>query len=187
MVRITRLSATATAIVSLFTVVSADLKILNPGGPNLWWVEKSVNTLAWTCNDSPYASYTVYVANSDPKILPDHIAILANEPNFDCSKTITVEQQNLAAGTGYTVQLANILNGSDIYATSDPFEIKPLGSTYPTSSVVVPSATGSGGASATNTSSGASATKSSGASSLKHSASIGLAALGAAILGSLVA
>jgi hypothetical protein len=77
------------------------------------------------------------------------LAIISIENNYDCSKTITEQQVTQPAATGYTIQFANILNGTDIYAESEPFEIKALGSSYPATSSAAAtgtSATGSSGA-----------------------------------------
>jgi len=54
------------------------------------------------------------LTNSNPSILPAPLAIIAVENNFDCSKTITQQQSAQPAGTGYTVQLASTLNGTDV-------------------------------------------------------------------------
>ena len=47
-------------------------------------------------------------------ILAQPQAIIAIENNFDCSKTITQQQEIFPAGTGYTIQLANTLNNTDV-------------------------------------------------------------------------
>lgn len=54
------------------------------------------------------------IANSDPKVLVSPQAIIAIEQNFDCSKTITQQQESFAVGTGYIIQLANPLNSTDV-------------------------------------------------------------------------
>jgi len=133
--------ALASAVTALFGVASAQLTITNPGGVNLWWVAQSSNTLAWTCDTSPYSNFTVLLANPDKSILEAPLAILAIEYNYDCSKTITQQQSAQPAGTGYTVQLANPFNSTDVYAESQPFEIKALGASYPTSTPAASSGT----------------------------------------------
>ncbi|KAJ7599198.1 hypothetical protein C8J56DRAFT_815573 [Mycena floridula] len=180
MVKITHFSAAIASLLSL-TVVSG-LEITNPGGPDLWWVAQSINTLAWTCND-PQAKpqYTIVLANPDPKILTAPQAIIAIENNFDCSKTITADQIGTFVGPNFTVQLANILNQTDVYAESQPFEIKPVGALYPTSTPAVQTATGTVASAAASSTSAD--TSKNGASSLVQSSSIGLTAVGAAILG----
>jgi len=78
MVKFTRFAAATTAIAAMFATVAADLEILTPGGPDLWWgqlkkvhiphipllilssaVAKSQNVLSWTCHSSPYTNFTV--------------------------------------------------------------------------------------------------------------------------------
>ncbi|PSR72739.1 hypothetical protein PHLCEN_2v11434 [Hermanssonia centrifuga] len=139
----------------LFSSAVADLQVLAPGGPNLWWggyqgtsikfgfigdlqtsgpiVAQSANTIVWTCADSPFQSFTILIANSAISPVPE--AIIASENNFDCSQTTTAAQQlNFPVGTGYTIQFANPLNNTDVYAESQQFEIKPLGSPFPPAS-----------------------------------------------------
>ncbi|KAH8101887.1 hypothetical protein BXZ70DRAFT_1063900 [Cristinia sonorae] len=128
-------------------VASADLQVTNPSS-DLWWVDKSINVLAWTCKESTHDTFTVLLANSDPKILVSPIAIIGIQNNFDCSKSITQDMFNQPPGTGYTVILADTINNTNVYATSQPFEIKPLGAAYPTTTTAA-------AADATNTTSGA--------------------------------
>jgi len=175
----TALAATAAALIS--AVASADLSIVVPGGPDLWWVAQSQNNIVWTCDDSPYSNFTVLIANTDVKVLTAPIAIIAIQSNYDCSHTITQDQANQPPGTGYMIQLADPFNSTHVYAQSQPFEIKALGAEYPASSAT-PTATGTQTGSAA--SSAASATSSTAASkgaasSTKLSAGLGLAAVAA--------
>jgi hypothetical protein len=175
-----RLTLAATAA-ALFGAATADLSVVVPGGPDLWWVDNAQNNIVWTCQGSPYANFTVLVANQNPKVLSSPIAIVAVENNFDCSKTITPDQANQAPGTGYMIQLANTLNETDVYAQSQPFEIKAAGAEYPASSAT-PTASGTSSASASGGAASASSSPSKGAaaSSAKLSAAgLGLAAVGA--------
>jgi hypothetical protein len=169
----------------MFAVALADLSglsIVSPGGDGLWWVAKSQNNIVWTCQTSPVGNFTILVANSDPKVLVAPIAIVAIENNFDCSKTITQDQANQAPGTGYTIQLANPFNETDIYAQSQPFEIKALGAAYPASSAT-PTASGtSTGSSTTTTSSSSTSTHTGAASGLTTSIGFGVGAA-VAVLG----
>ncbi|KAM5533555.1 hypothetical protein V8D89_012771 [Ganoderma adspersum] len=149
------LSAT---LVALASGAAAQLTILTPGGPDLWWIAQSDNVVAWTCKTSPYTNFTVLIANSDPKVLVAPQAFIAQQNNFDCSKLITKDQINLTPSTGYTIQLADPFNETHVYAESQPFEIKALGSAYPASSATPTAvATGSATGSAAGTNTGASA------------------------------
>jgi len=136
------------ALVSLSSVVKADpLEVTSPSS-SIWWVAKSQNVLSWTCQNVTFPQFTVLVNNSNPAILVSPLAIIAQQDNFDCSIIITQDQSDQPAGTGWTILLANPLNETDVYATSQPFEIKPLGSLYPsqttpTANASNPSQTGS--------------------------------------------
>ncbi|KAK0210388.1 hypothetical protein DFS33DRAFT_1483488 [Desarmillaria ectypa] len=170
--------ATASA---LFGAVFADLKVTSPSA-DIWWVAKSTNVIAWTCNDSPASEFTILITNPDTSVLTSALAIVAIEPNYDCSKVLTQQQVSMPAATGYVLQLANPLNSSQVYAASEPFEIKPLGAAYPSSSAAVQSPTGSlASASASAASASASASGNAG-STLQTSLGFGLGAIGA-ILG----
>jgi len=167
----------ALASAAFLGVVSAQLTITSPSA-NDWWVAQSLNTLSWTCDTSPYQNYTILLTNTNPSILPAPLAIIAVQYNFDCSKTITQQQSAQPAGTGYTVQFASTVNSTDVYASSEPFEIKALGSSYPTT-------TSSVGGSATGTSASASSTTTGGA--LAQYIPVGMSMAAALALGLVVA
>ncbi|KAI8986734.1 hypothetical protein BD414DRAFT_486884 [Trametes punicea] len=179
------LSATLAALVGN-TV--AQLQVTSPGGPNSWWVAESDNVVSWTCSTSPYTNFTILIANSNPAILVAPFAFIAQQPNYDCSELITKDQVNQPPATGYTIQLADPFNNTNVYAESQPFEIKNLGSPYPSSSATPSSATASGSASASGSSPSSSAqgdSSKSGAGSLV--APGGLAAAAIAALGLILA
>jgi hypothetical protein len=118
----------------LFTTVSAQsqFQIFEPSG-SFWWIAQSENLLVWDCKNSPYTNFTVSVANPN---MASALAIIAQQPNATCSLLVTQDQMGaLPVGNGYTVQLANPLNGSDIYSRSSAFEIKAAGSAYASTSV----------------------------------------------------
>ncbi|KAI0659313.1 hypothetical protein C8Q70DRAFT_987097 [Cubamyces menziesii] len=170
------LSATLATLVGT-SLADNGLTILSPGGPNLWWVAESDNVVTWTCQTSPYTNFTVLIANSNPTILPSPLAFLGQQANYDCSKLITKDQVNQPPATGYTIQLADVFNSSHIYAESEPFEIKNLGSAYPASSATPTgtgsmSQTGSAGSSASQTGSGAGASQTAGNNSKNGAGSL---------------
>ncbi|KAI0249751.1 hypothetical protein BJV78DRAFT_1276034 [Lactifluus subvellereus] len=184
--------ASFAVISTLIGSAVANFQFLSPGGPDLWWVAQSENTLVWACRDNPpAASYTLLVNNTNPTILAAPEAIVANIPNADCSHSITLQQAVLTPATGYTVIFADILDQTKIYAVSKPFEVKALGATYPSASATPaddPLTSTAGAASGSSTASGASASstsntnKSNGAfATFEVSAAGVLAALGAAI------
>ncbi|KAF8067938.1 hypothetical protein FPV67DRAFT_1165860 [Lyophyllum atratum] len=139
-------------VAALLGAAAADFQIFSPS-KDVWWIEKSVNTLAWTCNDpAAKPTFTVLVANVDQKVLTSPIAIIGIQNNFDCSKTITQDMLTTPPGTGYTILFANTLNQTDIFFTSPQFEIKPLGSSYPTATSTPGAASPTGSGSAGNSS-----------------------------------
>ncbi|KAG6330142.1 hypothetical protein ID866_8946 [Astraeus odoratus] len=125
-----RLVLTTTALLG---AASAQLTITNPSSSSWWGMLTFHRILVY----SP-------IANSDPTILVSPIAIISVQENYDCSKQITQQQSSQPAATGYTILLANTLNSSDVYATSDSFEIKAQGSSYPATTSSAASATSSG-------------------------------------------
>ncbi|KAF5350792.1 hypothetical protein D9758_010352 [Tetrapyrgos nigripes] len=120
-------------------------------------VSGDTNQLVWTCNTAPAQQFTVLIANHDQNFVQ---AIIAQQNNFDCSKLITTDMFSAPVGSGYTVQLADILNSTHIYAESKPFDVKPLASGLPATTVSPQTATSSGGstAGATGSNSAAGAT-----------------------------
>jgi len=176
MVMISRLAIASTAA-ALFGVALADLQITNPAS-NLWWVAKSQNVLTWSCKDSSFSSFTVLIGNKDQNVLTAPIAIIGIQNNFDCSKIITQDVASQPAGVGYTILLANPVNISQVYATSQEFEIKPLGSAYPaTTTPGGPTTTGNTTAPASSTT----GSKPNDAISFTTSFGFGLAAAGAVL------
>ncbi|KAF9458369.1 hypothetical protein BDZ94DRAFT_1313327 [Collybia nuda] len=183
MVMVSRLTFLATTA-ALFGGALGEFAITNPSS-NSWWVAGSQNVLTWNCKETTLQTFTALIANKDPKVLVAPMAFIGIINNFDCSKTITQDQANQAAGTGYTIQLANPLNSTEVYVTSEEFEIKPLGSAYP--ATMAPSGTGTSGNSTSSTgSSNSSAPANSNAASSSTPFSFGFAAIGA-ILGLVVA
>jgi len=167
-------AAALSALVSTVAAQQQTFQIFQPDA-NWWWVAESENTMSWDCKSSPVQQFTVFITNTNPSVLSGRLAFIAEQANADCSQLISKDQINQAPATGYQLQFADTINSSLIYATSDPFEIKALGSTYPTSSV-------GGSSSATGTGSGSAATSTSkshsGASSVKTSMGLSLAAVG---------
>jgi len=173
-----RILATAALVAAC---AQAQVSITNPG-PNSWWVASSVNTLAWTCDTSPYSEYTVVVTNSDTSILASPFALIASVPNYDCSLTVDQQQSFLAVSTTWTISLASNVNISDIYASAQ-FEVKAAGSPY-----AVSSSTASSGSSATSSAGSASSTSTSstGAGSANY-IPVGMSMVAALVLGLTVA
>ncbi|RSH79839.1 uncharacterized protein EHS24_009499 [Apiotrichum porosum] len=148
-------------------LAAAQITITQPSAA-LWWVDNSVNTLAWTQGTGTNPSeFTVMLANNDTSLLADRVAIFAIAYAYQYSLTVPATQWQ--AGTGYTIQITDTLNTSHIYSTSDTFELKAYGSAYPTnvatSASVTGSASGSGSAAGSATGSSAAAASSTAAKS----------------------
>ncbi|KAF8655584.1 hypothetical protein AX16_003005 [Volvariella volvacea WC 439] len=181
----------AAAAASLFALVGSaaaqQLQITSPNS-NTWWVAQSVNVMAWNCQESPYTNFTVLIANPDPQILPAPLAIIGIQYNYDCSKEITQQQSAQPAASGYTLIFADPFNSTNVFATSEPFEIRPLGSQYPSQ---VPQANESAitsgdnaqptGGNGNGTSSGSNNDNAAAGLNIKAAFGISLAAVGAAI------
>ncbi|KAF8799565.1 hypothetical protein BYT27DRAFT_7263881 [Phlegmacium glaucopus] len=156
------------------TFARAALQITSPSS-SIWWVAKSTNVMAWNCNDPSVTvtNFTVLINNVDPKLLLGPLAFIAIQESFQCSVTVSQDQVSQPVGTGYTLLFANPFNNTDVYATSEQFEIKPLGSLYPTqvtSSSSLASGTGSAAAA-----SGTAASTTGGALSAQSPSFMGLA------------
>jgi len=141
-------------LLATFAAAQNSFQIIQPSS-SIWWVAKSTNDMSWDCK-SPQAlaaiQFTVLINHTS---FAAALAIIAIQLNSDCSITVSQDKANQPPGTGYTVLLANPLNNTDVYATSEPFEIKPLGSLYPSqvsssASAVSGSATASSSASASS-------------------------------------
>nr|ODN97563.1 hypothetical protein L204_02981 [Cryptococcus depauperatus CBS 7855] len=108
---------------TIVSVASAALTVTEPSGSH-WWVAKSLNTLAWDGKDP--AEFSVFLNNPNTNLLVNkHLGF-----GFYRSRIPDLLDDE-PPGTGYTLLLTNPLNSSDIYATSEPFEIKAAGSAYP--------------------------------------------------------
>jgi len=156
------------ALASIFTSVAAVPTIVAPGGSNLWWVAKSDNNLVWDCNDKTHDTFNVVISNPSTSVLTAPLTLIATVPNYICSKLITKDLiANLPAATDYTILLTDVLNTTNVFSTSQTFEIKALGSSYPASTATPgPSSSGtlSGTSSGSNPSSSSQSNSNSGGS-----------------------
>ncbi|KAL0958496.1 hypothetical protein HGRIS_000639 [Hohenbuehelia grisea] len=144
MVKLVTLVAAVSAFVGS-AAAAVPFQIYTPG-PNNWWVAKSQNILAWTCNDAPAQSYTVMLKIPGQASPLPIIAIVKN----DACSIVIPEQVNQAAQGGYTIQLADTLNSTKVFAESQPFEIKALGAAYPATTASAPGATAGAGSGSGN-------------------------------------
>jgi len=160
--------------------------ITNPTS-ELWWVAKSTNVLSWDCQSqqaSDINNFTVLISNINPAIFPAALAIIAIQQNFQCSITISQNQADQPAGTGNILLFANPLNNTDVYTTSEQFEIKALGSLYP--SQVSSSASGASGTAAASASASAGSNKNGAAHGLHNPSFLGLTGIMGLLIASLL-
>ncbi|KAI5832127.1 hypothetical protein K523DRAFT_298883 [Schizophyllum commune Tattone D] len=130
---------------------SATFSIEYPGGDDSWWVADNQNIVQWTCNDdAPASYYNIVILNNDTSLLAEASTVATNVSNWDCSELIESSQSNYTAGTGYYIELTSV-DGASVYATSDSFEIKASGSTYPSSSASTASTSGTSTSTHTST------------------------------------
>lgn len=122
-------------------------------------VAQSQNLISWTCKDTTVASFTILcvqtfgsypyftytllssVGNQDPKISVAPLAIIPVQQNFQCSILVTQDQANQAAGTGWQIFFADILNITNVSlypSCSAPSPINEDCSFYPS---ILPSPT----------------------------------------------
>ncbi|PVG03037.1 hypothetical protein CPB86DRAFT_869955 [Serendipita vermifera] len=119
------------SVVAAFAAVSTSVNGLSVLAPSStwWWQTGDQALFAWDCTDRSHAQFAAVVTNTNTALLPAGSSILVGIQNNDQCTTNIVPQLNV--GTGYTLQLTNIVNYTDIYATSEPFEVKAKGSPYP--------------------------------------------------------
>jgi len=132
-------------LLATFAAAQNDFQITNPTSSS-WWVAKSENVLAWDCSSSQASidnNFTVLINNIDPKVFQGPLAVIAVQSNTACSIDVSQDQVSQPAGTGYVITMADPLNNTHVFATSQQFEIKVLGSLYP--SQVSSSASGASG------------------------------------------
>ncbi|KAG8833405.1 hypothetical protein FRC17_010731 [Serendipita sp. 399] len=124
-----------------FSSVSA-LSVLTPSS-QWWWQAKEQALFSWDCTDKTHPQFAVVATNANPSLLSAGVSILTGiQDNFVCNTIITPD---LIPGKGYRLTLTNIVNITDIYATSEEFEVRPTGSGYPTiPTPTIPGATASG-------------------------------------------
>ncbi|EAU82057.2 hypothetical protein CC1G_09659 [Coprinopsis cinerea okayama7 len=177
-----KFTAIVASLLASAAVASAQLTVIRPSADE-WWVARSQNVLEWDCQSSTVEDFTVLIGNDDGlEGLTIPLPIIAIQKNYDCSIVITQDQANQAPGTGYRIHLANIINNTDIYASSEPFEIKPLGSLYPSQQAEADAKTRSSGSAGASPTGGAGDKDEDGAAARSV---VGLAAGAAAVAGAL--
>jgi len=146
-----RFSFASVAALALATFASAQSIVTNPS-PDKWWVAKSDNVLEWDCKNSGLVQFTVLI-HRDGMAAP--LAVIAIQDNFVCSLLVTSNQVDVEPATGYRLLFADIINNTNVFTTSDEFEVMPLGSLYPTQQAAVDEASSSKAAAAAAATGGA--------------------------------
>jgi len=129
--KITVLAALAAA-----SSVSA-LSVLVPNS-DWWWQTGNQALFEWDCHNftntlnNPNSQFAVLANNPSQTLLTGGYAVIIGIQDNDVCMTNIIP--NLNVGTGYFLTLTNIVNYTDIYARSEDFEIKAMGSPYPTGS-----------------------------------------------------
>ncbi|KAK6971881.1 hypothetical protein R3P38DRAFT_3140216 [Favolaschia claudopus] len=192
------------------------LKILAPGGDNLWWpifisyvpsadsshqitdicspVTAQPNNIAWSCSSSSFSTFTMWINNSDITLLTAITPLIAIENNFNCVQGLDGNIITMPVGKGYTIVLSNPSNLTDVYAVSDPFEIKALSAGYPpetntpkdTGSATVSKGSATNVVSQTGAPSGSPSQPPNGAVSVRSGMATAGAIVGAAVLAALL-
>ncbi|PCH45046.1 hypothetical protein WOLCODRAFT_139371 [Wolfiporia cocos MD-104 SS10] len=181
-----KFSTVALSLAALASSALAQLEILSPGGPDLWWVAQSQNVVVWTCETSPYGNFTIAIANSNPDILVSPFPFIAEQENYDCSEAISQYQVTMPVADNYTILFIDPQNSAEVYATSKPFEIKALGAAYPPASAT-PTGTNTASSSSTGAASASTTASSKKSGAGKVSSSFGGLAMLAAALGVVMA
>jgi len=118
-----------TALTAVTMPLSANaLSILAPSS-TWWWQTGNSALLAWDCSDTTYSQFSVLAASTNlTQLTAGYVVLVGQQPNDQCTTNIV---PNLVVGSGYKILFTNIVNYTDIYATSEPFEVKAQGSAYP--------------------------------------------------------
>ncbi|KAF8590007.1 hypothetical protein K439DRAFT_1628225 [Ramaria rubella] len=170
-----RFSSAIVAFAGLLAVVPsalATITIIGPS-PNVFWVQNTSNTITWEFTQGDPNPITITITNPNSTFLNGAFTIA---DGVDLSnKTFTVTNVTLNVHPGYVVNFVNGSNITQIFASSQPFEVMAAGTppaSQPTASGSSPSATSTSPAGSSNgsvTSAGTSST--SGTSTNKSNAS----------------
>ncbi|KAF7349422.1 hypothetical protein MSAN_01732100 [Mycena sanguinolenta] len=133
MFSLTKLSLASLALVgaAYAQVSTSGLSVLVPGGPDLWWLANQPNNIKWTCEQTAFPDFTIWINNSNTTLLTAITPLIAIEQNFNCDLLVSAELVTMPIGTGYTIVLTDPTNGTNVYASSAEFEIKALSAGVP--------------------------------------------------------
>lgn len=106
-------------------VASASAFTINSPSASSYWVQFTSNSIAWTTGGNDPPTVTLQIVNSNASLLNGAFSIAEYVPASKQSYTVT--NVTLVVADGYMVQMVNPANGTDVYAHSAPFSVKPNG------------------------------------------------------------
>ncbi|KAH8117357.1 hypothetical protein DFH11DRAFT_1724388 [Phellopilus nigrolimitatus] len=158
----------AKPVLFLLAAASSALAItINNPSPSGFWVQNTSNTISWSFSSSDPNPVDITVTNTNSSFLNGVFSIAQFVDLSNGSFTVT--NVTLVVASGYVVNFVNTTNASQIFASSQAFDVKPSGTTPASISSASASSTGasasgsSGSSTVTSTSSSASGSSSSSA------------------------
>ncbi|ODO05570.1 hypothetical protein I350_04626 [Cryptococcus amylolentus CBS 6273] len=105
------------------TNATAAISILSPGHGAIWYKNSTVS-LNWTLTDPATDNYffRAYLSNKDSSVLEGNHSI-ADSTNAT-AEFVWILLPQVPASEGYTVNLVNTTNETQVFATSEEFEIQ---------------------------------------------------------------
>jgi len=141
----------------------ATITISNPSSASYWVNATANNSLTWSSTANDPSIFHAYVIHDGNTSFQGAYAIANNVQT--ALGSVNVPVLNLVADTGYQIIFGNISNISDVYATSQSFEIKIQGTTPAPTVSSGGSTPGASGSRASGSSSGSGAASETGKSS----------------------
>jgi len=139
----------------------ASISITGPDSSE-YWVQNTSKTITWTYQSGDPSPISIVILNKNETFLNGEFSI---KEYVDLAlESFTITNVTLKTGSDYQVEFVNPSNHSDVYATSNAFEVRPAGT--PPASNSTGNGTGNGGSSSggsssssgTNTASGSTPT-----------------------------
>jgi len=151
--------ALAAAALALIPSALGAITITTPS-PSSYWVQNTTNYIQWQYASGDPSPVDIIITNGNSSFLNGEFSIAQF---VDLSqKSVTVTNVTLKVGTGYVASFTNPQNHSQIYATSQQFDVRTPGTTPAQVSSVAstPSGTASGSGSSPSATSPANSTRS---------------------------
>jgi len=146
-----------TKFVSVLAAASSALALsINSPSPSGFWVQFTSNVITWSFTSGDPQLVDIFVTNPNNTFLNGPFAIAQNV-NVS-NGTFTVTNVTLIQGSGFVVEFVNPNNNSQVFASSQSFNVDAPGTPPATVSTAAPSSTATSPAnstSATSTATGA--------------------------------